>query len=591
MILLIMIFISPAYAYDPIQDNNMKAYVWSSDAEDGWPGFVEQTVVKSLTEHGFNVTFEIAPQSQRIYEMIEDPNVKIYYGLGHGSDKWAGTGSGRYYASYFGDHIRDRKTPLTIGVFQHCGAYECYTPRRWLQESTQGNNNVVAQRYWGEGWCGFIESPMMQYIDCEDCLNMTMVAPGYGQWRVLDYIDLGYTYADAVKLTRLMVGGKKQGNMDLRYPQFCGDVNYDMAVNETDVSLLKAYLNDTVNYSIHSDWDADVNGDMAVDRSDLWLLEKHVNDPDSYPLYPRGWFITQPQPKNIFNGTIYENMTEDELNQIFSEIEEELVAPGWIFHIDTGDYMPSESFSLWEYMTPTKNQGRCGACSIFAAIGAIEGTYMIEIGEEIDLSEQHLLCNYTGIRDVCGHGIAISNVVNHLKQGKPIASEGDMPYNASKEGNSCNISDGWRQNAFYIGNATAYVELEDIELMYLLEHEGKPFTAAINVHYDPKQARCRHNHVVVIVGWLVDEREDFYWIFKNSWGGNDSYYYPEYAECFNYVIVFDGVHKLDACELYDTNGTPGIQKDEAVNAIGDYLIYHTIEKKVAVEVLKCYFFS
>ena len=162
---------------------------------------------------------------------------------------------------------------------------------------------------------------------------------------------------------------------------------------------------------------------------------------------------------------------------------------------------------------------------------------------------------------------------------KPIVIESDIPYNASKEGGSCNISDGWRQNAFYIGNATAYVDLEDIELMYLLEHEGKPFTAAINVHYGPKQARCRHNHLVVIVGWLVDEDGDFYWQYKNSWGRHHIYLYPEYAECFNYVIVFDDIHKLDPCIIYDTNGTPGIQKDEAVNAIRDYLIHHTIEKK------------
>ncbi|MHC1564720.1 MAG: right-handed parallel beta-helix repeat-containing protein, partial [Candidatus Syntropharchaeales archaeon] len=47
----------------------------------------------------------------------------------------------------------------------------------------------------------------------------------------------------------------------------------------------------------------------------------------------------------------------------------------------------------------------------------------------------------------------------------------------------------------------------------------------------------------------------------------------------------------DPCELYDTNGTPGIQKDEAVKAIADYLIYHTIDKATAVAVLNCYFFG
>lgn len=43
-----------------------------------------------------------------------------------------------------------------------------------------------------------------------------------------------------------------------------------------------------------------------------------------------------------------------------------------------------------------------------------------------------------------------------------------------------------------------------------------------------------------------------------------------------------------SCEIYDTNGVAGIQKDEAVQAIKDYLIYGTIDKQTAVEVLKCY---
>ena len=47
----------------------------------------------------------------------------------------------------------------------------------------------------------------------------------------------------------------------------------------------------------------------------------------------------------------------------------------------------------------------------------------------------------------------------------------------------------------------------------------------------------------------------------------------------------------DPCEIYDTNGTPGIQKEEAVAAVSDYLIDHTIDKATAVAVLNCYYFG
>jgi bacillopeptidase F (M6 metalloprotease family) len=45
----------------------------------------------------------------------------------------------------------------------------------------------------------------------------------------------------------------------------------------------------------------------------------------------------------------------------------------------------------------------------------------------------------------------------------------------------------------------------------------------------------------------------------------------------------------DWCEYYDTNGNPGIQKDEAVNAMNDYLIHQSIQKEDSIKVLNCYF--
>jgi hypothetical protein len=52
------------------------------------------------------------------------------------------------------------------------------------------------------------------------------------------------------------------------------------------------------------------------------------------------------------------------------------------------------------------------------------------------------------------------------------------------------------------------------------------------------------------------------------------------------VIGFD---ESNPCDDYDTNGIPGIQKDEAVGAINDYLLHQTISKQIAITVLNCYF--
>jgi parallel beta-helix repeat protein len=69
----------------------------------------------------------------------------------------------------------------------------------------------------------------------------------------------------------------------------------------------------------------------------------------------------------------------------------------------------------------------------------------------------------------------------------------------------------------------------------------------------------------------------------------DSPYHIPGGSGVDYYPLSSPLCSPDWCEIYDTNGMDGIQKDEAVNAINDYLIFHTINKKATVAVLNCYF--
>lgn len=50
-----------------------------------------------------------------------------------------------------------------------------------------------------------------------------------------------------------------------------------------------------------------------------------------------------------------------------------------------------ESVDWVQALPPVKNQGMCGSCWAFSAIGAIEGAHFIDTGKMIALSEQQLI--------------------------------------------------------------------------------------------------------------------------------------------------------------------------------------------------------
>ena len=302
MIISLFAMIPSAIGYDIIGDNNMRAYVWDSDVEPGWHALATG-VANELANDGFNVTQEIYPTASHIYSMIrENPDITIYWALSHGSDTTASTSGGAYYASdFYAEGTGARGIPLTIGITQHCGGYACYNLGTWLGACTLNNDNVTAQRFWGEGWCGEPDN-FSSDISCEEALTLLGQVPeGYGCSEMFSYLNQGETYVDAVNHTTWSYAeGRKQGNRWLRYPQYCGDVNYDMVVNQTDVTIL--YNNVTYgNEPLHSIWDGDLNGDGNIDITDVIILNWLVNDYVDLRS-PRGWYIWEKQVDTSLGG-------------------------------------------------------------------------------------------------------------------------------------------------------------------------------------------------------------------------------------------------------------------------------------------------
>ncbi len=175
------------------------------------------------------------------------------------------------------------------------------------------------------------------------------------------------------------------------------------------------------------------------------------------------------------------------------------------------------------WTTPIRNQGACGSCVAFGAIGALEPLVRIEADKPtlpIDLSEQHLFSCGGGL---CNYGWYPSSAANYLKNnGTP--DEACYPYK-SGNGNDypCSATcPDWQDravkisqwnwvtnNANSIETALLTAPLSTTMLVYT---DFFYYTGGI---YEYTWGSVQGGHQVTFVGYNEDED---YWICKNSWG-------------------------------------------------------------------------
>ena len=193
-------------------------------------------------------------------------------------------------------------------------------------------------------------------------------------------------------------------------------------------------------------------------------------------------------------------------------------------------------------MTPIKDQGLCGSCWSFTAMGVVEGCYKIKTKGDIDLSEQYCIdC----ARDKYGrdagncNGGWYGNVFDFLMNNYPV-EEKVSPYRGYEYG--CTPKKQFPIKMVAWGYVRADAGIPTVEQMKKALCTYGPIAATVKVtpafqayvggifdEFTPVSSDKDVNHGIIIVGW--DDSKHAYRI-KNSWGqrwGEKGYMWIEYG--------------------------------------------------------------
>ncbi|KAF1405070.1 Cathepsin S, partial [Spheniscus mendiculus] len=176
-------------------------------------------------------------------------------------------------------------------------------------------------------------------------------------------------------------------------------------------------------------------------------------------------------------------------------------------------------------VTDVKNQGACGSCWAFSAVGALEAQVKLKTGKLVSLSAQNLVdCTRSYGNNGCGGGWR-TKAFQYIIDNQGIDSDDSYPYTA--QDGACHYNLTARA-----ATCSRYVELphgDEAALKDAVANVG-PISVSIDasqptfflykagIYHDPSCSQ-EVNHAVLVIGYGSSDGED-YWLVKNSWGAH-----------------------------------------------------------------------
>jgi len=177
-------------------------------------------------------------------------------------------------------------------------------------------------------------------------------------------------------------------------------------------------------------------------------------------------------------------------------------------------------------VSPVKDQGGCGSCWAFSAIGNLEGLYARKTQQIMTFSEQELVdCDTYDYG--CGGGW-MENAFKWIEENGGEENDTDYPYSSGTNKNSCQFDKSKAQITLKSHSMVSSDEEEIKEQLYTVG----PLSVALNassslmgytggiINLDASSCDpARLDHGVTLVGYGTEDGQDF-WILKNSWNTN-----------------------------------------------------------------------